>query len=83
MINKKTEEVYKDSKGRKITLHGFRSTFRDWAADMTTYPREVVETGMAHVVSDKTEAAYRRTDFIKKRANLMQEWNDFCFRNIK
>lgn len=62
-----------------ITVHGFRSTFRDWAADMTAYPREVAEAALAHTLSDKTEAAYRRSDLLRKRALLMAEWSKYCF----
>jgi len=57
--------------------HGFRSTFRDWAAETTRYPRDVVEMALAHAISDKTEAAYRRGDLLAKRADLMQDWADF------
>ena len=56
-----------------ITAHGFRSTLRDWAADCTAYPREVAEAALAHLLTDKTEAAYRRSDFLSKRAKLMEE----------
>jgi integrase len=59
-------------------VHGFRSTFRDWAADRTVFPREVAETALAHVLRDKTEAAYRRGDFFEKRRKLMNAWADFC-----
>lgn len=61
-----------------LTAHGFRSTFRDWAAERTHYPAEVVEMALAHVVGDKVEAAYRRGDLFEKRARLMQDWADFC-----
>lgn len=61
-----------------ITVHGFRSTFRDWAAEETDYPREVVEMSMAHAIGDKVEAAYRRGDLFKKRRNLMNDWADYC-----
>lgn len=61
-----------------ITVHGFRSTFRDWAAEMTSYPREVAEMALAHVVADKVEAAYRRGDLFEKRRRLMEEWAGFC-----
>ncbi|MGC9271947.1 tyrosine-type recombinase/integrase, partial [Acidiphilium sp.] len=57
-----------------ITTHGFRSTFRDWAAEATDYPHEVVETALAHTVNDKVVAAYRRTDFFDRRRHLMEEW---------
>jgi integrase len=61
-----------------ITTHGFRSTFRDWAAERTNYPREVAEMALAHAVSDKVEAAYRRGDLFEKRRRLMNEWAAFC-----
>jgi integrase len=57
-----------------LTAHGFRSTFRDWAADQTAYPRDVAEAALAHVLKDKSEAAYRRTDLFDKRSRLMAEW---------
>lgn len=61
-----------------LTTHGFRSTFRDWAAEQTGYPGELVEMALAHTVSDKTEAAYRRGDMVDKRRRLMKDWADFC-----
>lgn len=60
-----------------LTAHGFRSTFRDWAAETTAYPNELVEMALAHVVSSKTEAAYRRGDMLDKRRRLMAEWAAF------
>jgi integrase len=57
-----------------ITPHGFRSTFRDWAAEQTAYPNELLEIALAHTVPDKTEAAYRRGDMIEKRRRLMDDW---------
>ncbi len=57
-----------------LTAHGFRSTFRDWAAEQTNYPREVAEMALAHTVGDKVEAAYRRGDLFEKRRRLMDEW---------
>ena len=57
-----------------ITAHGFRSTFRDWAAEKTNAPRAVVEAALAHVVRDKTEAAYFRSDLFEKRRRLMSDW---------
>jgi len=62
----------------KLTLHGFRSTFRDWCAEITSYPREVAEAALAHTIKDKTEAAYRRGDIFKKRLRLMNTWADYC-----
>ena len=61
-----------------LTVHGFRSTFRDWAAERTNYPREVAEMALAHTVSDKVEAAYRRGDLFDKRRRMMEEWLRFC-----
>ncbi|MGE5546498.1 MAG: tyrosine-type recombinase/integrase [Solirubrobacterales bacterium] len=61
-----------------LTAHGFRSTFRDWAAERTGYPAEVAEMALAHAVGDKVEAAYRRGDLFEKRARLMQDWADYC-----
>lgn len=58
--------------------HGFRSTFRDWCAERTNYPREVAEMALAHVVENKVEAAYRRGDLFEKRRRLMAEWGRFC-----
>jgi integrase len=66
--------------GVDLTMHGFRSTFRDWCAEATAYPREVAEGALAHVLADKTEAAYRRTDLLAKRARLMADWAEFCAR---
>jgi integrase len=60
-----------------ITTHGFRSTFRDWAAEQTDYPREVAEMALAHTVSDKVEAAYRRGDLFTKRKRMMEDWAKF------
>ncbi len=61
-----------------ITVHGFRSTFRDWAAERTNYPNHVVEMALAHAVGDKVEAAYRRGDLFEKRRKLMGEWATYC-----
>ena len=61
-----------------LTVHGFRSTFSDWAREQTGYPRDVVEMCLAHVIKDKSEAAYRRMDALPKRTRLMLEWGRFC-----
>lgn len=61
-----------------ITTHGFRSTFRDWAADETEHPREVIEAALAHLVGDETERAYRRGDALEKRRVLMDHWAIFA-----
>jgi integrase len=69
---------YVDEKGRAITVHGFRSTFRDWAAESTGYPREVCEMALAHTIPNKAEAAYRRGDLFEKRRKLMSDWARYC-----
>jgi integrase len=61
-----------------LTTHGFRATFKTWASERTNFPREVVEAALAHVVSDKTEAAYQRGDLFEKRRRLMAEWARYC-----
>lgn len=61
-----------------LTTHGFRSTFRDWAAEATGYPREVAEAALAHTLRDKVEAAYRRGDLFEKRRRLMDDWAAHC-----
>ncbi len=60
-----------------LTVHGFRSTFRDWAAEVSHYPRELAESALAHVLSNQTEAAYQRGDLLEKRREMMQEWADY------
>jgi len=64
----------------EFTVHGFRSTFRDWASERTSYSREVCEMALAHAIADKTEEAYRRGDLFEKRRRLMLEWEKFCSR---
>jgi integrase len=64
--------------GAGCTAHGFRSSFRDWAAEATNFPREVAEAALAHVLADKVEAAYRRSDLLEKRRKMMGAWATFC-----
>ncbi|MGQ0691258.1 tyrosine-type recombinase/integrase [Acinetobacter baumannii] len=82
MHDKKLKEDgigYIDSKqNRVITTHGFRSTFRDWSADKTDYPREVCEHVLAHKLPDEVEAAYLRGAYLEKRKGLMEDWAKFC-----
>jgi len=61
-----------------LTVHGFRSTFRDWISESTAYPRDVAEMALAHTIEDKSEAAYRRGDLIEKRRALMSDWAVHC-----
>jgi integrase len=60
------------------TPHGFRSTFRDWTADKTTYPNEVCEMALAHTIGNQSEASYRRETMLEKRAKLMDAWGGYC-----
>jgi integrase len=69
--------VLKRMRRPDLTTHGFRSSFRDWCAETTGYPHEVAEAALAHAISDKTEAAYRRGDLFEKRRRLMAEWAAF------
>jgi integrase len=64
--------------GHSFTVHGFRSSFRDWAAEQTNFPREVCEAALSHSNGDKVEAAYRRSDLFEKRRQLMEAWADYA-----
>jgi integrase len=64
--------------GVNVTVHGFRSTFRDWAAEVTAYPNFVVEQALAHAIGNGVEEAYRRGDLFEKRARLMEDWAKYC-----
>jgi integrase len=64
------------------TVHGFRSAFRDWAAEQTSVPREVAEAALAHALENKVEAAYRRSDLFEKRRVLMEQWAGHCLHDI-
>ena len=64
--------------GRGVTVHGFRSSFRDWCGDCTHYPREIAEAALAHTVGNQTERAYRRLSALEKRRELMDAWADYC-----
>jgi integrase len=64
--------------GCQYTVHGFRSAFRDWAAERTNYPSEVAEMALAHRVGSQVENAYRRTDMFERRRRLMADWAAFC-----
>ena len=63
-----------------FTVHGFRSTFRDWAGESTAFPREVIEHALAHRLKDKAEAAYARGDLFTKRITLMNAWAEYLSR---
>jgi integrase len=71
-------EVLKRAGRNDVTVHGFRSSFRDWAAERTAYPNHVVEMALAHTIPAAVEAAYRRGDLLDKRRRLMDDWATFC-----
>jgi integrase len=72
------EMLLRRMKVADATVHGFRSAFRDWAAECTNFPNEVCEAALAHVIENKAEAAYRRGDLFEKRRRLMDAWGDYC-----
>lgn len=67
------------TEGQAATVHGFRSSFRDWAGDTTSFPREVAEAALAHAVGNEVEQAYRRSTALQKRKQLMLAWEAYCF----
>lgn len=72
------EMVLRRMKIENATVHGFRSSFRDWAGNETAYPRDLAETALSHVMGDKAEQAYRRSDALERRRELMQAWANYC-----
>ena len=71
-------ELLRGMSSNGYSVHGFRSSFRDWAGDRTHYAREVIEHALAHQIKDKAEAAYRRSNALEKRRRLMEEWAKYC-----
>jgi integrase len=78
LSNMAMEMVLRRMNLENVTVHGFRSSFRDWAGNESHFPREVVETALAHVIGDKAEQAYRRSDALEKRRRLMEAWASYC-----
>lgn len=76
-------KVLRDMGRAEITVHGFRSSFRDWAAEQTATPGDVVEAALAHTIRNKVEAAYRRTNYLEKRKELMNSWSIFLMKDRK
>ena len=72
------EMMLRRMKIEDATVHGFRSSFRDWAGNVSNFPREMIETALAHVIGDKAEQAYRRSDALEKRRKLMEAWAAYC-----
>jgi integrase len=83
LSNMALEMVLRRMNVAAVTVHGFRSSFRDWAGEATQFPREVAEAALAHTVGDQTERAYRRGDALLKRRKLMEAWAQFCEVNAK
>jgi integrase len=79
IVNKSVHSVMRECAGGvPVSLHGFRSSFRDWCGDATSFPREICEAALAHRTGDATESAYRRGSALQKRRELMERWSDFC-----
>lgn len=77
LSNMATEMLLRRMKAGEVTTHGFRSSFRDWAGELTSFPREVAEAALAHAIGDETERAYRRGDALAKRRKLMEAWASY------
>jgi integrase len=80
LSNMATDTLLRRMKADDFTTHGFRSSFRDWVGDCTTFPAEVAEAALAHAIGDETEAAYRRSDALAKRGKLMDAWDRYLSR---
>ena len=78
LSNMAMEMVLRRMKIEDATVHGFCSSFRDWAGNVSNFPREIIEMALAHVIGDKAEQAYRRGDALEKRRKLMEAWAAYC-----
>jgi integrase len=78
LSNMAMEMILRRMKIENATVHGFRSSFRDWAGNVSNFPRELIETALSHVIGDKAEQAYRRSDALEKRRKLMDAWAGYC-----
>jgi integrase len=78
LSNMAMDMILRRMKRDDVTVHGFRSSFRDWSGNITNFPREVTETALAHIIGDKAEQAYRRSDALEKRRKLMDAWAAYC-----
>ena len=81
-VIRRNKTVWLDEHGKLVVPHGFRSTFRDWAAEKTDHDSDVIEMSLAHSIKDATERAYRRGNLAEKRQRLMQDWADYCDGNF-
>jgi integrase len=78
LSNMAMEMVLRRMRVENVTVHGFRSSFRDWAGNVSSFPREIAEMALAHVIGDQAEQAYRRGDALDKRRKLMEAWASYC-----
>jgi integrase len=78
LSNMAMEMILRRMNIQAATVHGFRSSFRDWAGNVSNFPREITETALAHVIGNKAEQAYRRSDALEKRRKLMEAWSAYC-----
>ena len=78
LSNAAMDKLLQKTLGYDCTVHGFRSTFRDWAANETDYPNEICELALAHTIKNQAEAAYRRGDMLEKRLKMMEAWLAYC-----
>ena len=78
LSNMAMDMMLRRMKRNDVTVHGFRSSFRDWAGNVPIFPRDITETALAHVIGDKAEQAYRRSDALEKRRKLMEAWATYC-----
>ncbi len=72
-------KALKSAGGGAYTVHGFRSSFRDWATEVAHAPREIAEASLAHAVGDAVERSYARSDALERRRKLMQEWSSYIY----
>jgi integrase len=68
--------------GLDVTVHGFRSCFRDWVSEETNHSHEVAEMALAHAIGNKVEKAYRRGNLLERRRQLLQEWQEYCLSQV-
>ena len=78
LSNNAMDTLVKDRMKYDFTIHGMRSTFRDWLAELTDYPNEMGELALAHIIKNASEAAYRRGDMFEKRRSMMEDWSAYC-----
>ena len=78
IFDARDDSIWRRAKAAGVTVHGFRSSFRDWAGEATTFPREIAEMSLAHAIGNQAERAYARSDLIDKRREILAQWAAFC-----